>query len=45
VAKDKGVVKAIEEVIGEPLLVPAEPQIVGALGAALVAMDGLAGTA
>jgi predicted CoA-substrate-specific enzyme activase len=45
VAKNKGVVKAIEEEIGEPLLVPPEPQIVGALGAALVAMDGLAGTA
>jgi len=45
VAKNKGVVKAIEEEIGEPLLVPPEPQIVGALGAALVAMDGLAGAA
>jgi predicted CoA-substrate-specific enzyme activase len=45
VAKNKGVVKAIEGEIGEPLLIPAEPQIVGALGAALVAMDGLAGAA
>lgn len=41
VAKNKGVVNAIEEQIGEPLVVPPEPQIVGALGAALYAMEGL----
>ena len=41
VAKNKGVVKAIEEEIGEALIVPSEPQIVGALGAALLAMDDL----
>jgi predicted CoA-substrate-specific enzyme activase len=45
VAKNKGVVKAIEEEVGEPLVIPPEPQIVGALGAALLAMDDLAGTA
>jgi len=40
VAKNSGVVRALEEVLGEPLLVPEEPQIVGALGAALLARDG-----
>lgn len=41
VAKNRGVVKALEEELGEPLIVPAEPQIVGALGAALLAMEDL----
>jgi predicted CoA-substrate-specific enzyme activase len=45
VAKNKGVVKAIEEEVGEALVIPPEPQIVGALGAALLAMDDLAGAA
>jgi predicted CoA-substrate-specific enzyme activase len=40
VAKNVGVVRALEEVLGERLIVPQEPQIVGALGAALVARDG-----
>jgi predicted CoA-substrate-specific enzyme activase len=40
VAKNVGVVRALEEVLGETLIVPEEPQIVGALGAALVARDG-----
>lgn len=40
VAKNVGVVRALEEVLGEQLIVPEEPQIVGALGAALVAQDG-----
>jgi predicted CoA-substrate-specific enzyme activase len=40
VAKNSGVVRALEEVLGEPLMVPEEPQIVGALGAALLARDG-----
>jgi predicted CoA-substrate-specific enzyme activase len=44
VAKNKGVVKAIEEEAGECLVIPPEPQIVGALGAALLAMDDLPGT-
>jgi predicted CoA-substrate-specific enzyme activase len=43
VAKNTGVVKAIEEEAGEPLVIPPEPQIVGALGAALLAMDDLTG--
>jgi activator of 2-hydroxyglutaryl-CoA dehydratase len=41
VAKNRGVVKAIEDEIGEALTVASEPQIVGALGAALLAMDDL----
>jgi predicted CoA-substrate-specific enzyme activase len=40
VAMNVGVVRALEEVLGEQLVVPDEPQIVGALGAALVARDG-----
>jgi predicted CoA-substrate-specific enzyme activase len=40
VAKNVGVVRALEEVLGETLIVPEEPQIVGALGAALLARDG-----
>jgi predicted CoA-substrate-specific enzyme activase len=40
VAKNIGVVRALEEVIGQELIVPEEPQIVGALGAALLARDG-----
>lgn len=39
VAKNIGVVHALQEVLGESLLVPDEPQIIGALGAALVARD------
>ena len=37
VAKNSGVVAALEERLGAKLLVPDEPQIVGALGAAIVA--------
>jgi predicted CoA-substrate-specific enzyme activase len=40
VAKNVGVVRALEEVLGEGVIVPEEPQIVGALGAALLARDG-----
>jgi len=36
-AKDIGLVKSIEERLGRKLLVPEEPQIVAALGAALIA--------
>jgi len=39
VAKNMGVVKAIESLLGVTLLISEEPQIVGALGAALVATD------
>jgi predicted CoA-substrate-specific enzyme activase len=40
VAKNKGVVRAIESRLGSRLLLPKEPQIVGALGAALMAGQG-----
>jgi activator of 2-hydroxyglutaryl-CoA dehydratase len=39
VAKNTGVVRAIEKAIGFPLTVPDEPQIMGALGAALLARN------
>ena len=38
-AKNKGLVKALEDKIGFPVLVPPEPLITGALGAALFARD------
>jgi (R)-2-hydroxyacyl-CoA dehydratese activating ATPase len=37
VAKNRGVVRALEERLGSKLYVPDEPQIVGALGAAIMA--------
>jgi activator of 2-hydroxyglutaryl-CoA dehydratase len=39
VAANRGVVKAIEEKIGAPLLVLPEHQLCGALGAALIALE------
>lgn len=39
VAKNAGVVKALEEELGVKLIVPEEPQIIGALGAALLASE------
>ena len=39
VAKNKGVIKALEDVLGVHILVPKEPQINGALGAALLALE------
>lgn len=39
VAKSKGMVKALEKTLGTELLVAKEPQIIGALGAALIAYD------
>jgi predicted CoA-substrate-specific enzyme activase len=41
VAKNAGVVRALEDMLGERLIVPPEPQIVGALGAALLAREAL----
>lgn len=41
VAKNKGVVNALEDILGVSLLIPPEPQIVGALGAALLALEEL----
>ncbi len=40
VAKNAGVKRALEQALGMTLIVPPEPQIVGALGAALIARDG-----
>ena len=40
VAMNVGVVRSLEEVLGERLVVPEQPQIVGALGAALIAREG-----
>ncbi len=39
VAKNRGVVAMLEELWGRPIQVPEEPQIVGALGAALIALN------
>jgi activator of 2-hydroxyglutaryl-CoA dehydratase len=39
VAKNIGVVRAIEEKLGVTIYVPKEPEICGALGAALIAME------
>jgi predicted CoA-substrate-specific enzyme activase len=39
VAKNIGVVRALEDELGTTLLVPKEPQLVGALGAALIALE------
>ncbi|HHU63809.1 MAG TPA: 3-hydroxyacyl-ACP dehydratase [Clostridiales bacterium] len=41
VAKNSGVVQALEEKIGEKIFVPEEPQIIGALGAALIALENI----
>ena len=38
-AKDTGLVKSLEEVLGIFLFVPEEPQIIAALGAALIAQE------
>jgi predicted CoA-substrate-specific enzyme activase len=39
VAKNPGMVKAMETVLGVPVLIPQEPLITGALGAAILARD------
>jgi len=39
VAKNQGVVRALEDRLGIKLFIPPEPQIIGALGAALLARD------
>lgn len=43
-ARDIGLVKSIEEIMGLKLLVPEEPRIVAALGAALIAEEKVAST-
>lgn len=42
-ARDKGLIKAVEEKIGGKILVPEEPFITGALGAALIAAESAGG--
>jgi predicted CoA-substrate-specific enzyme activase len=42
VSKNIGIIRTMEARLGKPVLVPEDPQIVGALGAALVARQGLA---
>ncbi len=39
VARNRGVVRALEKLLGRPVAVPDEPDTVGALGAALIAME------
>lgn len=39
VAKNRGVVAALQNILGTELLIPKEPQITGALGAALIAQE------
>lgn len=43
VAKNIGVVRCLEEKLGETLIIPDEPQIVGALGSALIGLEKLEG--
>ncbi|MFC1820379.1 acyl-CoA dehydratase activase, partial [Thermodesulfobacteriota bacterium] len=44
VAKNRGVVELMEEKLGQAIHINSEPQIVGALGAALLARDNVKGT-
>jgi activator of 2-hydroxyglutaryl-CoA dehydratase len=39
VAKNEGVVRALEDRLGVKMFIPPEPQIIGALGAALLARE------
>ncbi|HAZ37572.1 MAG TPA: 3-hydroxyacyl-ACP dehydratase, partial [Clostridiaceae bacterium] len=41
VAKNVGVVYAIEKKLGKKIFIPDEPQIVGALGAAIIALESI----
>lgn len=45
VGKNIGIVRRIEDRLGRPVRVPTDPQIIGALGAALIAQDKLAARA
>ena len=42
VSRNSGIIRAMEAKLGKPVLVPEEPQMVGALGAALLAHEGMA---
>jgi len=39
VARNRAIVKELADKIGQSIIVPPEPQLVGALGAALIARD------
>jgi activator of 2-hydroxyglutaryl-CoA dehydratase len=39
VARNRGVVQALEEELGEEVVVPSQPQLTAALGAALLAKE------
>jgi activator of 2-hydroxyglutaryl-CoA dehydratase len=39
VAKNIGVVKALEKVLGSPIKIHVEPQMIGALGAAILSLE------
>lgn len=41
VAKNVGIVKCLEEKLGDNIFIPKEPQIVGAIGAALAALESI----
>ena len=43
VAKNLGVVEAVEAALGEALYICDEPEIVGAVGAALIGLESLEG--
>ena len=45
VAKNSGIVRALQKNLGVGILVPDEPQIVGAFGAGLIAADEMSRTA
>jgi (R)-2-hydroxyacyl-CoA dehydratese activating ATPase len=42
VSRNSGIIRAMEAKLGKPVLVPEDPQMVGALGAALLAQEGSA---
>jgi len=39
VAKNQGMIRALEEKVGRKILIPIEPQIIGAFGAGLLAKE------
>ncbi|HBS59906.1 MAG TPA: 2-hydroxyglutaryl-CoA dehydratase, partial [Firmicutes bacterium] len=41
VAKNSGIKRALEQILGCPLLLPEDPQIIGALGAAIIGQERL----
>jgi predicted CoA-substrate-specific enzyme activase len=43
VAKNQGMVRALQKEVGSKILIPENPQITGALGSALIAVDRMGG--